>query len=233
MGLTSVQRGAEVIIQMETYSDYSAHCVCREKKLLSPGKLQVFMTEAVFIGACIGPGGVSPYFSKLTAVVNWKVPEDVSHLEGFLGLTAYFRDLAKGYAALKKLLRGLLCAVEIPNGTKKAAYQHIMKAYKLQPHRKEEHTTTFVNLKARLVSEPVLMAPHFDGTHFILMTDVCKDAFAGVLSQKIKLMLPGGKEVTQLHPIGFALKQTSLSEEKYKPFLLDSWLHMDSPVLKI
>lgn len=71
-----------------------------------------------------------------------------------------------------------------------------------------------------MVSEPVLTAPRFDGTHFILTTDVCQDAFAGVLSQKIATTLPGGKVVTRLHPIGFASKRTSSSEEKYKPFLL-------------
>jgi len=142
-------------------------------------------------------------------------------LEGFLGLTAYFRDLVKGYAALKKPLHDLLCMVDIPSGTKKAAYQRIMKAHKLQPHWKEEHTATFINLKAWLVSEPVLMAPRFDSTHFILTTDACKDTFAGVLSQKIATTLPGGKAVTRLHPIGFASKWTSSSEEKYKPFLLE------------
>lgn len=155
------------------------------------------------------------------AVVNWKIPEDALHLEGFLGLTAYFRDLVKTYAALEKPLCDLLCMVDIPNGTKKVAYQQIMKVYKLQQCWKDEHTATFINLKARLVSEPVLTAPRFDGTHFILKTDACKDAFAGVLSQKIATTLPGGKEVTRLHPIGFASKRTSSSEEKYKPFLLE------------
>ena len=127
----------------------------------------------------------------------------------------------KGYATLEKPLQDLLHAVDIPNGTKNTAYQQIMKAYKLKPHRKAEHTMTFINLKARLVSEPVLTAPRFDGTHFILTMDVCKDAFAGVLSQKIKTTLPSGKEVTHLHPIGFASKRMSMSEEKYKPFLLE------------
>ena len=39
--------------------------------------------------------------------------------------------------------------------------------------------------------------------------------------QKIKTTLPGGKDVTRLHPIGFVSKRTSSSEEKYKPFLLE------------
>ena len=37
----------------------------------------------------------------------------------------------------------------------------------------------------------------------------------------VSTTLPGGKEVTCLHPIVFASKQTSASEENYKPFLLE------------
>lgn len=33
-------------------------------------------------------------------------------------------------------------------------------------------------------------------------------------------MLPSGRTVEKLHPIAFASKRTSRSEEKYKPFLL-------------
>ena len=28
--------------------------------------------------------------TKLTAIVDWPMPKDVSHLEGFLDLTSYF-----------------------------------------------------------------------------------------------------------------------------------------------
>jgi hypothetical protein len=86
---------------------------------------------------------------------------------------------------------------------------------------KPEHTKAFLDLKRKLVSEPVLQAPQFDGTPFILTTDSSKDAFAGVLSQKVTTILPGGKKVIQLHPLGYASKHTSSSEEKYKPFLLE------------
>ena len=47
------------------------------------------------------------------------------------------------------------------------------------------------------------------------------DTFAGVLSQKITSILPGGKAVSRIHPIAFASKRTSPTEEKYKPFLLE------------
>jgi intracellular sulfur oxidation DsrE/DsrF family protein len=195
--------------------------VRREKMSLSPSKLKVFMTEAVFAGAQVGPQGVSPDSTKLTAIVDWPIPEDASHLEGFLGLTSYFRDLVKGYAQVEGPLRNLLRQVPIPAGTKKHKYQQIMRGFKLKDIWTADHTKTFVALKARLISEPVLSAPVYDGTPFILTTDGSKDAFAGVLTQRIKTTLPGGKEVTRLHPIAFASKRTSSSEEKYKPFLLE------------
>ena len=192
-----------------------------EKMSLYPSKLRLFMTEAVFAGAQVGPQGVSPDATKLTAIVDWPIPEDASHLKGFLGLTSYFCDLIKGYAQVEGPLCNLLCQVPIPAGTKKHKYQQIMKAFKLKDTWTLDHTKTFITLKARLISEPVLSAPLYDGTPFILITDGSKDAFAGVLSQKIKSTLPGGKEVTCLHPIAFTSKRTSVSEEKYKPFLLE------------
>lgn len=54
--------------------------VRKEKMSLSPSKLKLFMTEAMFAGAQVGPQGVSPDSAKLTTIVNWPIPEDVSHL---------------------------------------------------------------------------------------------------------------------------------------------------------
>ena len=62
----------------------------KEKMSLSPSKLKLFITEAVFAGAQVGLQGVSPDSAKLTAIVDWPILEDMSHLEGFLGLTSYF-----------------------------------------------------------------------------------------------------------------------------------------------
>jgi hypothetical protein len=58
------------------------------------------MTEAVFAGAQVGPKGVSPDSSKLTAIVDWPIPEDASHLEGFLGLTSYFISKSQIYFSM-------------------------------------------------------------------------------------------------------------------------------------
>ena len=96
-----------------------------------------------------------------------------------------------------------------------------MKGFKLDSIWNEEHSRAFIVLKACLISEPILSAPCYNGMPFTLTTDGCKDTFTGVLAQQMTTMLPGGKKVTRMHPITSASKQTSVSEEKYKPFLLE------------
>lgn len=188
---------------------------------LSASKSELFVTSGVFAGATVGPGGVQPDRTKLTAIVNWKDPVDALNLSAFLGLTSWFRDLIKGYAGIEKPLRDLLREVELPKNYTKAVYRRAMTNYKLADRWKEEHARAFLALKKLLTSEPVLRRPMWDGTHFIVTSDGCQDAFGAVLAQRFTTTLPNGKSVTKLHPLGFASKCTSRSEGRYKPFLLE------------
>jgi transposase InsO family protein len=194
----------------------------RERDLsLSAAKSKFFMTEAVFAGARVGPNGVQPDQAKLTAIVDWERPRDARNLAAFVGITGWFRDLIKGYAKIEGPLRDLLRGVELPEKYTKTTYRRIMAAHKLDDKWHEEHTRAFLALKAALTSEPVLRGPKWDGTPFVITTDGSKDAFAGVLAQRNRTVLENGKVVEKLHPLGFASKRTSHSEEKYKPFLLE------------
>jgi RNase H-like domain found in reverse transcriptase len=179
------------------------------------------MKEIVFAGATVGPNGVQPDLKKLTAIVNWKIPENAMALAGFLGLTGWFRDLILGYAKKEQPLRDLLRKVELPEKYTKTVYRRIMANYSLKDIWSDAHTKAFLNLKAEMTSEPVLRGPKWDGTPFIVTTDGSQDAFCAVLSQKSEYTLPSGKVVQKLHPITFASKRTSKTEEKYKPFLLE------------
>ena len=194
----------------------------REKKLsLSASKCELFMTEIVFAGATVGPKGVQPDLKKLTAIVNWKTPENATELAGFLGLTGWFRDLIMGYAKKEQPLRDLLREVELPEKCTKSVYRRVMANHKLKDRWSDAHTKAFINLKAEMTAEPVLRGPRWDGTPFIITTDGSQDAFGAVLTQRSEYTLPSGKIVRKLHPIAFASKRTSKTEEKYKPFLLE------------
>ena len=96
-----------------------------------------------------------------------------------------------------------------------------MANHKLENRWSSEHTAAFLDLKAALTSEPVLQGPKWDGTPFIITTDGSQDAFGAVLTQKFEYVLPSRKAIQRTHPLGFASKRTSRTEEKYKPFLLE------------
>jgi len=91
------------------------------------------------------------------------------------------------------------------------------------PYRKEKSfvSQAFLKLKAIMTSEPVLWGPKWDRTPFIVTSNGSKDAFSAVLAQKSTVVLTSSRTVTKLHPIAFASKWTSKTEEKYKPFLLE------------
>ena len=188
---------------------------------LSASKSKFFMTEATFAGGRVGPDGIKPDLTKLTALVDWKVPRDLQNLGSFLGLTGHFRSLIKGYASIAQPLTDLSRNLELPKLKGKAAYARAMKGFSLEGLWKREHDLAFLRLKVALTKEPVLKGQKYDGTPFIVTTDGCKYGFAGMLTQRFTTVLPNGTERTSVHPIGFASKRTSETEEKYKPFILE------------
>jgi transposase InsO family protein len=179
------------------------------------------MTEAVFAGSTVGPDGIKPDLTKLTAIVNWEQPTVYGQLESFLGLTGYFRGLIKNYSRIAQPLTDLKHNSRISNNIGKGAYRKEMKMRKILGAWTAKHTKCFLDLKALLMSDPVLKGPRFDGSPFIVITDGSGRGFRGVLCQRFKTKLPNGKEVTRIHPIAFASKRTSPTEEKYKSFLLE------------
>jgi hypothetical protein len=79
----------------------------------------------------------------------------------------------------------------------------------------------FLDLKAALVSWPILQAPQYDGSPFMITSDGCQEGLAAVLSQCTRIQKPSGKWSERLLPIAFTSKCTSASKQKYKPFLLE------------
>ncbi|KAG2059287.1 hypothetical protein BDR06DRAFT_852957, partial [Suillus hirtellus] len=63
----------------------------------------------------------------------------------------------------------------------------------------EEHTNTFLDLKAAITARPVLQAPRYDSSIFIVTSDGCIEGFAAVLSQRVKVQTPTGKWVECIH----------------------------------
>jgi Reverse transcriptase (RNA-dependent DNA polymerase) len=129
----------------------------RERKLsLSAAKSQLFMLEAMFAGARISAEGVLPDLTKLTAIMDWRRPNNALNLVSFLGLTGHFQDLIRGYAQVEGPLRDLLAEVTLPQPCTKTSYRRVMAAHELESRWKETHTKAFLDLKIAITSEPIL-----------------------------------------------------------------------------
>ena len=121
------------MMSSQTSSQTSKHSFqgVMKKVSLSPQKTQLFMSEVVFTGECVGKDGIKADLSKLTAVVNWSTPATIQNLGLFLGLTRYFRPLIKNYSLLKKPLKDLYNTLKIPKSRGKQAYQNAAHAHLL------------------------------------------------------------------------------------------------------
>ena len=140
------------------------------------------MTEIIFAGSRVGPDGVLPDNTKFTVVIDWHQPPHLLNLSSFLGLTGYFRDLIKGYARLAQPLTDLLRAAAVPKHDGKAAYRSALRRVKLNSIWMNTHKNAFLGLKIALTSNPVLKAPLFDGTPFIITADGCQEGFGVMLA---------------------------------------------------
>ena len=103
----------------------------------------------------------------------------------------------------------------------KAAYRTALSRVKLANVWTTTHAATFLKLKKALTSDPMLKAPCFGGTLFVVTLDSFKDGFGSMLTQRFKKTCPGGRKIEKLHPIIFASKCTSPAEVQYQPFLLE------------
>ena len=97
--------------------------------MLSASKTKLLMTKVVFVGATVEPDGIKPDLTKLTTVIDWQQPTDLSNLEYFLGLTGHFQHLIQDYSRITTPLTDLKQQNNILNNKGKAANQWEMHAH--------------------------------------------------------------------------------------------------------
>ncbi|GFV40128.1 retrovirus-related Pol polyprotein from transposon 412 [Trichonephila clavipes] len=109
--------------------------------------------------------GVRTDPEKVSAVKNWKRPENLRELRSFLGLCTYYRKFVKGFSNIARPLHKLTESKQKFQWTK-------------------ECEDSFLQLKEALTSLPILIYPQSDKP-FILDTDASNESVGAVLSQEI------------------------------------------------
>ena len=68
--------------------------------VVDPKKANLFVKEVEFCGHVLRQGERSPAPGKLLSIQNWELPDTITALRGFLGLTNYYSSYVKDYANL-------------------------------------------------------------------------------------------------------------------------------------
>ncbi|GFV41529.1 retrovirus-related Pol polyprotein from transposon 297 [Trichonephila clavipes] len=121
---------------------------------VKPSKCKFAQEEVLFLGHRIGSGSRSPSDLKIKAIADFPRPTTKTQVRSFLGLVGYYSHYIPNYSRIASPLTDALKG----------------KIKKEKITWDEKCGKAFEELKAKLVSQPILFAPDF-ATDFILQTD--------------------------------------------------------------
>jgi hypothetical protein len=153
----------------------------------NPDKCEFFQESVNFLGHIISAGGVAVQVHKVEAITKWPIPQCVSDVRSFLGLTGYYRRFVHDFAGTSTSLSDLM-RKDTP--------------FVWGP--KEE--AAFMQLKAALASAPVLAHPD-NSKPYTLHTDASGYAVGATLSQENSSGL--------LQPVAFLSKKMDAAQRNY------------------
>ncbi|WVZ52824.1 hypothetical protein U9M48_003844 [Paspalum notatum var. saurae] len=142
----------------------------REHKLYAKlSKCEFWLDQVPFLGHIVSKGGIMVDPSKISSVMDWKVPEVVKEVCGFLGLVGYYRRFIESFSKIAKPMTSLL-EKGVPFIWTK------------------ERQAAFDELKKRLTTAPVLTLPDLTKS-FTVYWDASKEGLSCVLMQEGKMPL--------------------------------------------
>ena len=92
----------DILIYSRDETEHAEHLrtvlqTLRDKQLYAKfSKSDFWLREVRFLGHIVLAEGISVDSRKISAVVDWKLPRNVSEVRSFLGLTGYYRHFVKG-----------------------------------------------------------------------------------------------------------------------------------------
>ena len=152
-------------------------------------KCDFYKSDVEYLGFQVSGEGVHPTEEKIQAIVNWPKPQTVRDVRSFLGLSQYYRRFIRHYSLLARPLTDL---------TKNETIKHWG----------DKEQKAFDQLKAALVTAPVLRLPDFS-KQFVLTTDASLVSVGAVLGQDFG---------DGLQPVAFDSKKLSPTEIHYSAY---------------
>ena len=130
----------------------------------NPDKCRLCQRRINFLGYVVSANRIDPDAGKVSAILSWPVPTNLTELRAWLGLIGYYRRWIEGFARRAKPLFNLM--------RKDAKF--VWSA---------EHQAAFDDMKVCFTSAPILALP-VDGGEYTLDTDASDYAAGAVLQQE-------------------------------------------------
>ncbi|WVZ93549.1 hypothetical protein U9M48_039520 [Paspalum notatum var. saurae] len=178
----------DILIYSKTEAEHEEHLRLvlqrlREHKLYAKfSKCEFWIDEVRFLGHVVSKGRIAVDPSKVSTVMNWKVPKIPKEVRGFLGLAGYYRRFIENFSRIAKLMTSLL--------EKDAKFRWT-----------NAQQAAFDELKKRLSTAPVLTLPD-QQKKFIVYCDASKDGLGCVLMQEGKVIAYASRQLRK-HEVNF------------------------------
>ncbi|WVZ69531.1 hypothetical protein U9M48_018304 [Paspalum notatum var. saurae] len=130
------------------------------------------------------------HLSKISSVMDWKVPEVVKEVRGFLGLAGYYRRFIESFSRIAKPMTSLL----------EKAVPFIWT---------KERQAAFDELKKRLTTAPVLTLPDLTKS-FTVYCDASKEGLGCVLMQEGKVIAYASRRLRK-HEVNYPTHDLELA----------------------
>ena len=104
----------DILVYSGSLEEHAEHLrtvlqILRERQLYAKfSKCQFWLDKVAFLGHVISAEGISVDPQKIEAIVNWKLPTNVSEVCSFLGLAGYYRKFFEGFSKIEIPLTNLL-----------------------------------------------------------------------------------------------------------------------------
>ncbi|KAA3483007.1 DNA/RNA polymerases superfamily protein [Gossypium australe] len=164
----------DILIYSQDESDHAEHLkivlqILRDKQLYDKfSKSEFWLREVEFLGHIVSGKGIRVDPGKISAIVEWKPPRNVSEVRSFLGLARYYRQFVKGFSMIATPMTKLL-----------------RKAVKFEWTEKWQQS--FERLKTLLIEAPILVQPE-SGKEFVVYSDASSNGLGCVLMQEGKVV---------------------------------------------
>ncbi|WVZ51702.1 hypothetical protein U9M48_002817 [Paspalum notatum var. saurae] len=186
----------DILIYSKTEEEHEEHLrlvlqKLRDHKLYAKlSKCEFWLDQVPFLGHIVSKGGIMVDPSKISSVMDWKVPEVVREVRGFLGLAGYYRRFIKSFSRIAKPMTSLL---------EKGVPFHWTK----------ERQAAFDELKKRLTTAPVLTLPDLTKS-FTVYCDASKEGLGCVLMQEGKVIAYASRQLRK-HEVNYPTHDLELA----------------------